>query len=159
MNKGIAFLLLFVFGGFGLSCTGNFKYELEPIATPAAVTLTKDGTEYDLVFTSDNREANFSGYGIFRGASAALAEANLSDDKDTFTSDNSRCFVNVTSSQISYAAPQVKIRLMAATAPGGYHGQCSSTDLLLSSGEFIAVRAYVSRDADVWSKPATVAVP
>jgi hypothetical protein len=145
--------------GFSASCTGNSEYELEPIATPAAVTLTQDGTEYDLVFTSDNREANFSGYGIFRGASTALAEANLSDNKDTFTSDNSRCFVSVTSSQISYAAPQVKIRLKAATAPGGYHGHCSSTDLLLSPGEFVSVRAYVSRDSDVWSKPATVVVP
>lgn len=121
--------------------------------------MTSDGGEYDLQFTSDNREADFAGYGVFQGNTESLALLNTDDDTATFTSDNTKCFVSVSSSDISYTNPVVKIRLNASSLPEGYHGFCSTTDLSIASGNYLAVRAYVKRDSDVWSDAATVLVP
>lgn len=160
MKNKVRFLILITISFIaGSSCTQNFQYTLESIAAPVNVSLSQDGSEYDLTFTSDNREANFAGYGIFTGISQTQSEANTSNDIDNFTSDNTKCFVSLSSSSISYTDPTVKIRLNTSSLPSGYHGYCTSLDLSIISGNYLSIRAYVNRESDVWSNSASVLIP
>ncbi|HRP70697.1 MAG TPA: hypothetical protein PLY93_14320 [Turneriella sp.] len=136
-----------------VSCMQNEKITLEYINAPVDLIVTSmDASTYELSFYSDNREGNFSGYGVFVGVSAAA----VNTDTDSLPIDTSAATAFcATSSQIIYAS-RVKIRVGATS---GSDTLCNLTALSLSSGQFVGLRARVEREEKAWSHAAIARAP
>ncbi len=143
--SGIA-ALLWCFHCF--SCTTDVVGIPEIIQTPVDLQVVAVTGGHEISFLSDNRENGFNGYGIFVAATRSELSAEPPATLSTY-------FCPMASQQVPYSQ-RIKV-MVGAAAPAGYI--CGLPDLLLASGQFVAVRARVERDGSPWSKPVIAQVP
>lgn len=144
-------------------CASNEQYNLESIHAPINLTITNAGGYYRASFYSDNTEDGFTGYGLFQGASATAAAGSDTDaDNDNLVSDYSAttnaAFCSMAVSSLDYSNAIV-IQIGGATADSDARCHLSTTELSLSSGNYIAIRARVEREEKPWSQAATALIP
>jgi hypothetical protein len=129
----------------------------EYINAPVNLSVSLIGAStYQLSFYSDNREGGFAGYGIFTGNSSAALNTKADDMPKDISTAQSFCAVT---QQAEY---KVTMKIQVGPAAGGVPSGasiCDKTDLTLSSGSYVALRARVERTGTPWSAAAIAQVP
>ncbi|MBV6494299.1 MAG: hypothetical protein LDLANPLL_02330 [Turneriella sp.] len=135
------------------SCMQMEKITLEYINAPVSLEIEKiSANTYELQFYSDNREGNFSGYGVFTGNT--FSEVALSGDLLPIATTAAQGFCS-TGTQALYAT-RIKIRVGPQSSSDAL---CNLTSLSLISGTYVGLRARVERQEKAWSAAAIVLVP
>ena len=131
-------------------CLQSTKVTLEYINPPINLTVTQVAAQtYQISFFSDNREGGFVGYGIFTAASSAAASVYPANDIASAT------VFCTNSGQVNYKTT-VTIQVGPSAAGGSI---CNDTGLILTPGQFIALRGRVERTEEPWSEAAVAQVP
>lgn len=133
-----------------LCCIQTTKVTKEYINPPINLNVTQIAAQtYRISFYSDNREGGFVGYGIFTASSASAASAYPPND---ISSAAAFC---ANSGQANYKTT-VTIEVGPSAAAGSI---CNNTDLILTPGQFLALRGRVERTEQPWSEAAIAQVP
>ena len=138
-------------------CVQTEKKTYEYINAPVNLTLSLVAAQtYEARFYSDNREGAFAGYGIFTGTSAAALNTSIDDMPVDLSAATKFCSIPV---QVTYSQTVgIQIGPSAAGVAAGT-AFCDITDLTLTSGSYIALRARVERTIRPWSAAAIIQVP
>jgi len=133
-----------------VSCIQSTKITLEYINPPISLAITQIAAQtYQISFYSDNREGGFVGYGIFTAGSSSSASVYPANDIAT------AAVFCTNSGQINYKTT-VTIEVGPSAAGGSI---CNDTGLVLTSGQYIALRGRVERTEKPWSEAAVAQVP
>jgi hypothetical protein len=133
-----------------VSCIQSTKITMEYINPPINLTVTQIAAQtYQISFYSDNREGGFVGYGIFTAGSSSAASVYPANDIAT------AAVFCTNSGQVNYKTT-VTIEVGPSAAAGSI---CNNTALILTPGEYIALRGRVERTEQPWSEAAIAQVP
>lgn len=133
-----------------VSCIQSAKTTLEYINPPINLSITQVAAQtYQLSFYSDNREGGFVGYGIFTASSASAVSAYPANDI------SAAAVFCANSGQVNYKTT-VTIEVGPSAAAGSI---CNHTSLVLTPGQFVALRGRVERTEQPWSEAAIAQVP
>jgi len=143
------------------SCSNASNVQMEHIHPPTGLVIIDMGSYHEIQFTSDNTEDAFSGYAFFQAADMQTAKdriyINGVEIEDTATADGYCTF------QINVTNYMNLIKVQAGGADVGLN--CYLSALTLTSGNYLAVRAFVDRscegieDCTKWSTAAVAQVP
>jgi hypothetical protein len=133
-----------------MHCIQSTKNTLEYINPPINLTVTQIAPQtYRIAFYSDNREAGFVGYGIFTANSSAAVAVYPENDI------SAAAYFCSLSGQANY-----KTTVTIEVGPSAGNGNiCNYTGLLLTPGQYIAIRGRVERLERPWSEAAIAQVP
>ncbi|MCS6972326.1 MAG: hypothetical protein N2Z22_06855 [Turneriella sp.] len=136
--------------GLLANCSQDQKITPEYINPPIGLEVLPVAAQtYALSFYSDNREAGFSGYGIFVAADAAAAASYPAAELSAALAFCSN------PGQTNYRS-RVTIEVGPHAATGNL---CNITNVLLPNGQYAAVRARVERTERPWSPAAIALIP